>query len=411
MKSFCTKNRKKLMERMNVGEVAVLFSGEAPQSTADSMYDFRPDKNFYYLTGLTREKFILILTKLENKVEEILFIEKPDYDIEKWVGKKLTIDQTKEISGINNVKYITEFESFFNRMIYTTKYEILYLDLARMGYNKETTVGMKFADEVSKNYKFINIKNIHKFMCELRVIKSDFEIANMRKAIEMTKDGLEAIMKSIKPNQYEYISSVEFNYSIMKDGADGNSFPTIAASGENAVILHYVENNQIIADGNLILFDLGAQYNQYAADISRTYPANGKYSERQKTIYNIVLKARDEVVKIMKPGVEFSSLNKKSIEILTEELIRIGLIKEASELSKYYYHGVSHFLGLDVHDIGDRDVKLEQGMVLTVEPGLYIAEEKIGIRIEDDIFITEDGNENLSEDIIRTIEDIEKFMK
>lgn len=410
MNTFFTENRNRLFDKMSNGDIAVFFSGNAPQSTADSHYFFRPDKNFYYLTGTTRESFILVMMKTDEKNEAVLFIEKPDYDIEKWVGRKLKKEAAIEASGIQNIQYLSGFESYLNRVIYSTKFEQMYLDLPRMKFEGEMTAAMRFAQKVQKNYPGIAIKNVHKFMCELRMIKSEFEIQEIRKAIELTKNGLEAVMTNLKPGKFEYTAQAEFNYSIMKNGADGNAFDTIAASGENAVILHYVENNQIMQDGDMILMDLGAQKNQYASDITRTYPINGKYTERQKTLYNIVLKAHDEVINMMKPGVAFTELNKKCSEVLADELIKIGLIKEAKELSQYYYHGVSHFMGLDVHDIGFRDVKLEPGMVFTVEPGLYVAEEKIGIRIESDILITDDGNENLADEIIRTVEDIEAFM-
>jgi len=410
MNTFFTENRKRLLDKMNIGDVAIFFSGEAPQSTADSKYEFRPDKNFYYLTGTTQELSVLLLSKLEGRTESILFIEEPNYDIEKWVGRKMTKAQATEISGIDNIQYLPAFESGLNRMIYSTKYDRVFLDLARMAFEGERTAGMLFTDKIKKNYPDLEVKNVHKFMCELRMYKTDFEISEMRKAIALTQAGLEAVMKGLKPGDYEYVPMAEFAYSIMKNGADGNAFSTIAAAGENAVILHYVESNQLMNDGDLILMDLGAQYKQYASDISRTYPVNGKFTERQKTLYNIVLKAHTEVIAMMKPGVPFADLNKKSSEVLAAGLMEIGLIKDASELSKYYYHGVSHFLGLDVHDIGFRDAVLEPGMVFTVEPGLYVAEEKIGIRIEDDILITETGHENLSKDIIRTVDDIEAFM-
>jgi Xaa-Pro aminopeptidase len=232
----------------------------------------------------------------------------------------------------------------------------------------------------------------------------------MQKAIDITRDGLKDIMKVLEPGVFEYQLESTFTHSIKMNGADRNSFPTIAASGGDGVILHYVENDKKIEDNVLVLLDLGAQYKEYAADISRTYPSNGKFSSRQKEIYDIVLKAQAATIEIMKPGAKFSVLNETCKKVLTEELTSIGLIKTEEELSKYYYHGVSHFLGLDVHDLGDRDIVLEEGMVLTVEPGLYIAEEQIGIRIEDDILITKDGNRNLSIDIVKTTEDIESFM-
>jgi Xaa-Pro aminopeptidase len=411
MKEFFKGNRENFLEKMSNGDMALFFSGTSPQSTADSHYNFRADKNFYYLTGIKKESFILLMTKHNDKTETIIFVEKPDYDIEKWVGRKLTKEQVTEVSGIENVQYLAGFEAFLTRLIHTTKYDNMFLDLARMQFNGETTAAMKFAADIQKNYLAMNIKDAHKFMCELRMIKSDFEVEEIKKAVNLTKNGLEQVMKNLKPGEIEYTVEAEFLYSIRKNGADTNAFDTIAASGGNAVILHYVENDAVMTDGDLILMDLGAQYKQYASDITRTYPINGKYSERQKAIYNIVLKANEEVIKMMKPGIDFSEFNKKCTEVLAEGLIEIGLIKEASEVSKYYYHGVSHFMGLDVHDIGFRDVKTKPGMIFTVEPGLYIAEENIGIRIEDDILITEDGYINLSKDIIKSVEDIEAFMK
>lgn len=411
MKSFYKNNREKLFNKLSTRDIAIFFSGEAPQSTADSKYEFRADKNFFYLTGLTKENFILVMQKNKDKVEEAIFIEEPIYDIEKWVGRKLTKEQVTEISGIESVQYLPAFENYLNKLIYNNNYDSIYLDLARMKFDGEMTTSMIFAEKIQKNYPAIRINNSHKYMNELRMIKNEFEINEIKNAIDLTKNGLEAIMKTLKPGQHEYEPSAEFNYSIMKNGADTNAFSTIAASGENAVILHYVENDQIINDGDLVLFDLGAQLNQYASDITRTYPANGKFTDRQKVLYNIVLKAHDEVMEMMKPGVHFEELNKKCSEVLAEELIKINLIADKSELIKYYYHGVSHFMGLDVHDLGSRDIILEPGMVFTVEPGLYVAEEKIGIRIENDILITENGFENLSKDIIRTVEEIENFMK
>lgn len=410
MNTFFTENREKLMQKMKEGEMALFFSGSAPQSTADSKYEFRPDKNFYYLTGTCQETSILMMTKLKDKVESILFVEEPIYDIEKWVGRKLTKSQATEMSGIDNIQYLPAFESTLNRMIYTTKFENIYLDLARMAFEGERTAAMLFTDKIKANYPAIQVKNVHKYMCELRMYKSDFEISEIKKAINLTKNGLKQVMSNLRVGDYEYVPMADFRYSIMKNGADGNAFSTIAAGGENAVILHYVESDQIMNDGDLILMDLGAQYKQYASDISRTYPINGKFSDRQKTLYNIVLKAHTEVIAMMKPGVAFSALNQKASEVLAEELMAIGMIEKAGDLSQYYYHGVSHFMGLDVHDIGFRDAVLEPGMIFTVEPGLYVAEEKIGIRIEDDILITQTGHENLSKDIIRTVEEIEAYM-
>ncbi len=217
-------------------------------------------------------------------------------------------------------------------------------------------------------------------------------------------------MTNAKPGMMEYEIEANFDYVLKCNGVTDYAFHTIAASGVNATVLHYSQNNTKTQEGDLILFDLGAQWNYYNADITRTFPLNGKFTERQKEIYNIVLKAMEDTMAVIRPGVPFSKLNETTRASLAEGLKGIGLIKEDSELSRYYFHGVSHYLGLDTHDVGSGEMELKPGMVLTVEPGLYIEEEKIGIRIEDDVLVTDSGYENLSKDIIKTIEDIEAFM-
>lgn len=410
MQAFFINNREKLNESITDKDLVVLFSGVAPKSTADSHYNFLADKNFYYFTGLNKENFALCMHRENGVINSVLFIEKPNYDVEKWHGRKLKSEVASEISGINEIRFIEDLNSYINSRIFSSKTTSVYLDLQKLSWDQEDSISQKFSLELKKRYTFLDINTIHPIVSELRTIKADYEIDMMQNAIDMTRDGLEDIMKLLKPGVFEYQIESTFAHSIKMNGADRNSFPTIAASGEDAVILHYVENDKKIEDNVLVLLDLGAQYKEYAADISRTYPSNGKFSNRQKEIYDIVLKAQVATIEVMKAGAKFSLLNETCKKVLTDELTNIGLIKNEDELSKYYYHGVSHFLGLDVHDLGARDIILEEGMVLTVEPGLYIAEENIGIRIEDDILITKDGNKNLSAEIIKTTEEIEAFM-
>lgn len=403
-------NRDQLLKSMKIGEMAVFFAGKAPASSADSLYPFRTDKNFFYMTGLKREGFILLMMKGVKEHKEVLFIAAPNFDKEKWIGRALTKEQCTVVSGIVDVQYIEGFEAHFNRLIYVATYKTVYLDLARAHSDRDGLEAHKFASQLQKKYPELRIKNVHRRMSDYRCIKSDTEIEIIRKAINLTQKGLEEVMTTLKPGDYEYVPKVEFDYSIMKNGADGNAFETIAASGVNATILHYIENDTVMVDGSLVLMDLGAQYGEYASDITRTYPVNGHFTQRQKDIYNLVLKAHDAVIEMMQAEVAFEDLNKKSSKVLMEGLKKLGLIDKDDELSRYYYHGVSHYMGLDTHDLGRRETKLKPGMVLTVEPGLYISEEGIGIRIEDDVLITENGCEVLSADIIRTVEDIEAFM-
>lgn len=410
MKFLFEAHRSALEGFLEVGDMAVLFSGKAPKSTADAHYSFLPNKNFYYFTGCTQEHFVLVMLKTDKGLESTLFIEKPDYDVEKWIGRKLTREGATELSGISDIQYLDQYITHVGRAVYNGRAQRLLLDLEKMGWDEQDSPAAVFAGEFSKRYPFVSIKSLHYILSELRVLKTEEEIACIQSAIDITHKGLDGILSMLKPDVFEYQIEATFAYHTRMNGAERCAFETIAASGSDAVILHYVENSKKVSDGDLVLLDLGAQYKQYAADISRTYPVNGKFTARQKQIYNIVLKAQQDVIDAIKPGVPFESLNKICQESLTSSLLEIGLIKEAAELSKYYYHGVSHYLGLDVHDIGSRNGLLKAGMVVTVEPGLYIEEESIGIRIEDDILITEEGNINLSKAIPKTVDEIEAQM-
>ena len=409
-KEFFATNRKKVMEQVEDNSIVILFAGEAPQKSADEAYQFTPNRNFYYLTGISREKMILMLTKINNKVEETLFIEKSDPVLAKWIGERMSSEEAKELSGIADIQYLEDFEAKCNRLVLTYDMQNAYLDLERRDYNSLLTKAQSFAGEINGKYPSLRVKNIYNVLFNLRAVKTEEEVENIRKAIEITHSGIKNAVSNMKPGMVEYEIEAYFDFTLKCSGVTDKAFNTIAASGANATVLHYSQNNTKTKDGDLILFDLGAQWNYYNGDISRTFPLNGKFTERQKEIYNIVLKAQLATIEAIKPGVPFTRLNEITREVLAEGLIGLGIIKESSELSKYYYHGVSHHLGLDTHDVGSREAELQPGMLLTVEPGLYIPEENIGIRIEDDVLVTENGNENLSKDIMKTVEEIEAFM-
>ena len=295
----------------------------------------------------------------------------------------------------------------------TMKEEInLYLDLERMSANREGTISHRFANEITTKYPQVRINNVYSKIGELRLKKSQEEVDKIKKAIEITKSGIEKLMSEARVGMKEYELEAYFDFNCKVKGATGLAFTTIAAAGENATTLHYVDNNCELKENDLILFDLGAEYNCYNADISRTFPVNGKFTERQKEVYNAVLRVNEEIINLIKPGMKYKYVNEKATELIAEECIKLGLIKDKSEVRKYYYHSIGHSLGMDTHDIETphRDIIFEPGVVFTVEPGIYIAEEGIGIRIEDDILVTEDGVINLSSDIIKTVEEIENFM-
>lgn len=408
---FFTKNRKRVMENMEQDSLLVMFSGMAPYKSGDEQYAFTVNRNFYYLTGINRPNMILMLYKTNQKCEEILFIEKVSELEEKWTGKRMRENEAEEISGIKTILPASEFESTFNSMVYGYDYKNLYLNLERIESNIMPSIEEEFVKEVQKKYSQLRIRNIYQFICEMRVIKTPEEIDIMKKAISITGQGIEKMMKNVKPGMMEYEVEAYFDFVLKSNGVTEYAFNTIAAAGQNATVLHYMQNNTRTKDGDLILFDLGAQYKCYNGDISRTFPVNGKYTERQKEIYNIVLEAQNAVFDATKVGTTIGELNDLTKKVYAKELKRIGLIKDDSEVIKYYFHSISHFLGLDTHDVGSRSQKLREGMVLTVEPGLYIPEYGIGIRTEDDVLVTKDGCEVLSKDIIKSIEDMENFMK
>lgn len=412
------KRREKYLNLSKEGSISLFYSGNLKHKSNDQYFKFEVNRNFFYLTNIEQDNVVLLLIKGHNNVSNTyLFIEKQDPLKALWDGKTLTFEEASELSNIKleNIKDINELEIFINSLMGISRNNIygelnnVYFDIEKQKPTKVLSETEVIANEFKTNYPYVNILNSNRNLAVLRMVKDELEIENTRKAINITKNALNHVLKTLKPNMYEYEIEAEYNYILNKNNTT-TSFDTIAASGKNATVLHYIDNNDKINDKELILFDLGVKYNNYASDISRTYPANGKFTERQKQIYEIVLKANKETIKWLKPGRSIKEFNEYGKKILTEGLKEIGLIKEDHEITKYYYHSLGHYLGLDVHDVGLYDLKIPEGAIITVEPGLYIAEENIGIRIEDDILITKDGNINLSKDIIKEVKDIENFM-
>lgn len=408
-KGFFTANRKKLADKLEDGSLVIMIAGKAPIKSADEYYDFTPNRNFYYITGIDVEKAVFLMAKNKGKLEEYLFIEEPDSFKEKWTGKMMDKDCAMEQSGISNIVYLDKFMVSVSGKIYGGCNN-LYLDFGMDDSEQPLSNVQSFARDMKERYPYITIKNIHDTICTLRVIKTEEEVKNIRKAIEVTKEGILSMMKNSRPNMMEYELEAYFDFTLKSHGVK-TAFNTIAASGVNGAVLHYSKNNSRAGEDDLVLLDLGAEYGYYSSDISRTFPLNGRFTKRQKEVYSIVLEAELKTIEAMKPGVPVRSLNDITKKVLAEGLRKLGLINEDSELSRYYYHGVSHYLGLDTHDVGNYDRELAEGMVLTVEPGLYIGEEGIGVRIEDNVLINNMGCEVLSKDIIKTIDEIEEYMR
>ena len=403
-------NRNKLAEKLEDNSILVMFAGEAKYKSADERYDFTPNRNFYYLTGIDEEKDILVMKKENGEVSETLFISEPDEIMAKWVGATFTKEEASEKSGIENIMYLGSFLSSLNTFLCSEEIENLYLDLERRDFDEAEREGGIFAKNIARRYPQVVIKNAYNIISELRLRKSKEEIDEMRKAVSITKGGVELLMKSSKVGMKEHELEAYFDFYLKQNGVKDFAFKTIAASGKNASILHYNENNSEMKDGDLILFDLGAQWNYYNADVSRTFPVNGKFTDRQKELYQAVLDVNIAMIDMMKPGINMKEVNDAANDMIAEKCLALGLIEKKEDFRKYYFHSIGHSLGLDTHDVGKRFGVLEEGMVWTIEPGLYIPEENIGIRIEDDVLITVDGHEVLTKGIIKSIDDIEEFM-
>lgn len=403
--------RQEVWSQMEENSVLVLYSGIEMHISADSYAHFEANRNFFYLTGLLRDNMALVLSKTTEKFVEKLFIEEADPTMERWYGRKVTVAEAKEITGIQDVTFIDSLEAALNRMITREDVYHVYFDTYRHQFSDLPDYNNVKASEFAAKYPGIQVKNVFPIVAKMRMQKDEQEIAKVRDAIELTKNGLEFVMKNLKPGMKEYQAQADFEYSILRNGADTMAFPTIAGSGMNGTMLHYDTNREECKDGSLLLLDLGARLDGYNADITRTYPVNGKFTERQKQVYDIVLAANQKVAKEAKPGMTLVDLNNICKEVLAEGCIKLGLIQKKEEIGKYYMHSVSHHLGIDVHDVTvDSNKELKPGAIITDEPGLYIDEWEIGIRIEDDLLITENGCEVLSKDIIRTTQEIEAMM-
>ena len=415
MQQIYQARRQRLMENKKENTVVVVFSGSAPMKSQDESYPFAVDRNFYYLTGIERENMVLVMRKnYLGEYAETLYIEPYDEILAKWVGGRMREAEATQISGVADV---TNVESFSDRLNSMVEYSrglgklTFFLDLWRYHKDQADTPAHTLAATLQQKYPAVAIEDINGDFAAMRAVKGEEEIAFMRRAQEHTRIAIEEMMAYAKPGMNERELEGAFDFALMKQGVRDHAFHSIFAGGKRATVLHYVENDQTVNDGEMVLIDLGSAYNNYCADISRTFPINGKFNDRQKELYNTVLEAQKIVIAAAKPGLTTRDLNQLVIDYYETRLDDLGLRKEGKTVRDYYYHGVSHQLGLDTHDIcTERERTLKPGMVITVEPGLYIEEESIGIRIENDVMITEDGCIDLSVAIPRTVEEIEAIM-
>ncbi len=410
--TYISARRQAVLNQMQPNSIMLLFSGIEQHISVDAYHPFEVNKNFFYLTGIQRDHMVLMLDNNGEELKEILYIPQADPQAERWLGKKMTAEEAKQISGISEIRFVDAFDAKFERYMTDHSMDCVYFDTFRQTAEDAPDYNAAKAADFAKAYVGTPIKNCHPMLAKMRMQKDEAEVEHIREALKLTDKGLKRILTTMKPGMYEYQIQANFEHELMYNGAQSVSFPTIAGSGINGTMLHYGTNHCVAEDGTLILLDLGARYNGYCADITRTYPVNGKFTDRQKAVYNAVLAANKAVKAAAKPGITTMQLNDIAKDVLAKGLIELGIIQDAKDVGKYYMHGVSHHLGIDVHDaVNMNDKALKPGAVITDEPGLYIDEEAIGIRIEDDLLITEDGCICLSEDIIREVDQIEEAMK
>jgi len=412
MAKNCVSNRKRFAGHMENGSALVLFAGEPPVKRGDELYPFAPQRNLLYLTGIDAPRVILLMVKsATGVVSECLYLERFDELAAKWTGAPLSAAEAETYSDITTFSHIDAFENELAAILVRRGIGTVYIDMENRSFTAPLTADLAFAAQLRERFPHTAQVNAYPLFARLRAVKAKEEIRHIRRAIRITRDGLFAMMQNARAGMAEFELEAHFQYTLLQNSVREPAFPSIVAAGANATVLHYTANNCRTTDGDLILCDLGAQHRHYSADITRTFPVNGVFSERQKLLYNIVLGAQKKVIAAVKPGASFADLNGIVHAHYAKELKRIGLITKKEEVARYYYHSVSHLLGLETHDAGrSTEGLLQKGMVLTVEPGLYVAEEGIGIRIEDDVLVTADGGEVLSSDIPKTVEEIEALM-
>jgi len=414
-------NRRRFIEKMKPASIAIFVSNDEVPSNGDALHSFKQNSDLYWLCGITQEDTMVVLfpDNPDPKYREVLVLVRPVELKEKWDGKRLRREEAIEMSGIQTIVWLDTLDALLQTWIHLA--DTIYLD-TNENDRKASLVrsrDYRFVDEMKSRYPLHQYERAAKLMKELRGVKTQYEVEVTKKAVEITHNAFLRVMKFIHPGVMEYEIEAEIIHSFLSQRATGEAYGSIIASGDRARTLHYVSNNQECKDGELVLMDFGASYGGYNADLTRTIPVNGKFSPRQKEVYNACLQLHNYAKSLLKPGISIVDYTEKVGDEATKLFIQIGLLKETDVKNedpdnrayrKYLYHGISHHLGIDVHDLGSRTEPIKAGMLFTVEPGIYIEEEGMGIRIENNIWITENGNIDLFEGIPITVEEIEAAM-
>lgn len=407
---------------MSKNSIAIFVSNDEMPTNGDALYRFKQNSDLYWLTGVTQEDSMVVLfpDNPDPKYREVLVLVRPNELKEKWDGKRLRVEEARKISGIETIVWLDVLDGLLQPWIHLA-------DTIYLGTNENDrkaslirTRNYRFVEEMKSRYPLHQYERAAKLLKELRGIKTALEIEVLQKAIDITENTFQHLLKFIHAGVMEYEIEAEIVHSFLNQRATGEAYNSIIAGGDRARILHYISNSEEVKDGEMVLMDFGAEYGGYCADLTRTVPVNGKFTKRQKQVYNSCLHLHDYAKSLLKPGITIVNYTDKVGEEATKEFLKIGLIsksdvknedKENRAYRKYLYHGISHHLGIDVHDIGTRTEPIKAGMVFTVEPGIYIEEEKMGVRIENNIWITKGGNKDLFQNIPIKADEIESLMK
>ncbi|MDR3681363.1 MAG: Xaa-Pro aminopeptidase [Flavipsychrobacter sp.] len=417
-----TENRRRFVEQMKPNSVAIFHASPTLPKSGDGTYSYHQDADILWLSGIVQEKTLVILypDNPDKNAREVLVLLRPNDTLEKWVGHKLRKNEATAISGISNVQWLDGLDVMLQVMMNSADYVYLNTNEHNRLDTELPRLDLEFVHSTMKLYPLHHYERAAQITKKLRPIKTAAEIDVVKQAVNITHKALNRVLQFVKPGVKEYEIEAEIIHEFISNRATGHAYDPIIASGDRARVLHYIDNNDECKDGELILMDFGAQYGNYNADLTRTIPVNGKFTPRQKEVYEACLAVHNFGKNLLKPGLQFPDYVKAINEEMERQLIKIGLITEEDikkqdadnpAFRKYFYHGVTHHLGLVVHDSGSYMDEVKEGMLFTIEPGIYIEEEQMGIRIENNIWITKDGNEDLFKGIPITVDEIEAAMK
>ena len=417
--SLFINNRSLLADKLKDDSIAIFNSNDIMPTNSDGTMPFKQNSDLFWLTGIDQEESLFAMIKKNGNIKELLFIKETNEHIAIWEGAKLSKESATINSGIKNVFWLSDIEKILLKEISTAKFLYLNKNIHKRATSLVQTRDDRYRCNIKKQFPKKAITEVAPIMHELRFIKSELEIKLMQKACDITEKGLRRILPIIKPGIAEYEIEAELMHEFLANRSAGFAYQPIIGSGLNSCVLHYIDNNKKCLDGDILLMDFGAEYANYASDLTRTVPVNGKFSDRQKNIYNAVHRVMKEATKMLRPGTDHKKMQEEVIKIMEEELINLGLFDRIDVKNqdpknplykKYFMHGTSHSLGLDVHDVGDTSTPMKPGMVFTCEPGIYIREERIGIRLENDVLVTSGDPDDLMKNIPIDIEEIEELM-